>query len=131
MTRKEIKKHGIIAGDYLITPFKNEYTDKMDIARLFFRLIAAYTNIILTESEVEFLAYVQLHDGVATSCKAGFCDTHDMTIGAVDSIVTRLKKKKILVKTNGCTMMNPKLIYDFSKTKFIFNFKCILTQQKN
>lgn len=113
---------------WLVLPFKRKKNDKRDIAISYFQLLSAWNNFKLSDSEVKLLAHIALNRGVVSGpCKIGYVNNHNSSIAAVDNTISKLKKKKLLVKKDNTVFLNSKITLDFlSQENFIFSFKCVL-----
>ena len=119
------------SGDkWLSLSFRKNKKDKSDIAITYFQLLAAFNNIRLSDAEVKLLSHVALNKGVVSdSCKMSYVSKYGSSIANVDNLVSKLKKKKLLIK-GDTVILNPKINLDFlSHDNFIFYFKCTLEKQ--
>jgi hypothetical protein len=108
--------------------FKRKKTDKREIAIAYFQLLSAFNNLKLSDGEVKLLAHIALNKGIVSGpCKIGYVENHDSSIAAVDNTISKLKKKKLLIKRDNTVILHPKIILDFNnQDNFIFSFKCVL-----
>ena len=108
--------------------FRKRRGDKKDIAASYFQLLSAFNNLKLSEAEVKLLSHISLNRGVVSGpCKMGFVEKYESSVAAVDNTISKLKKKRLLVKKDNTVMLNPKISLDFSnQDNFIFSFKCTL-----
>ena len=106
--------------------FRKNKKDKSDIAITYFQLLAAFNNIRLSDAEVKLLSHVAVNKGVVSgSCKMSYVSKYGSSIANVDNLVSKLKKKKLLIK-GDTVILNPKINLDFlSHDNFIFYFKCL------
>jgi hypothetical protein len=108
--------------------FKRKKVNKRDIAISYFQLLSAFNNLKLSEGEIKLLAHIALNKGVISGpCKIGYVENHNSSIAAVDNTISKLKKKKLLIKKDNTVFLHPKITLDFSnQDNFIFSFKCVL-----
>lgn len=113
---------------WLSFSFKRKKTDKREIAIAYFQLLSAFNNLKLSDGEVKLLAHIALNKGIVSGpCKIGYVENHDSSIAAVDNTISKLKKKKLLIKRDNTVILHPKIILDFNnQDNFIFSFKCVL-----
>ena len=118
--------------EYKIRPYKREYIDKSRLIRDFYILMSAFNNIMLTKRELDLITHISLYGGIASvTSKKIYLDTYHATIGSIDNIIMRLKRKKLLVKVDGKIRVNPAIDTDFSNDKHIITFKCQMKQPEN
>lgn len=116
-------------GDkWLSLSFKRKKENKMDIACAYFHLLSAFNDLKISPAEANFLAHISLNKGVVSGpCKIGYVEKFETSIAAVDNMIGRLKKKKLLLKRGNTVILHPKITLDFnSQNNFVFSFKCII-----
>jgi hypothetical protein len=108
--------------------FKRKKQGKRDIAIVYFQLLSAFNNLKLSDGEIKLLAHIALNKGIVSgSCKMSYVDKYESTIPSVDNTISKLKKKKLLLKKGTSVVLNPMISLDFtSQDNFIFSFKCIV-----
>ena len=108
--------------------FKRKKQEKRDIAVIYFQLLSAFNNLKLSEGEIKLLAHIALNRGIVSgSCKMSYVDKYESTIPSVDNTISKLKKKKLLLKKGSSVVLNPMITLDFNnQNNFIFSFKCIV-----
>lgn len=108
--------------------FKRKKQGKRDIAIVYFQLLSAFNNLKLSDGEIKLLAHITLNKGIVSgSCKMSYVDKYESTIPSVDNTISKLKKKKLLLKKGTSVVLNPMISLDFtSQDNFIFSFKCIV-----
>ena len=108
--------------------FKRKKADKRDIATAYFQLLSAFNNLKLSDGEISLLAHIALNKGIVSGpCKIGYVENHNSSIAAVDNTISKLKKKKLLIKKDNTVFLHPKVTLDFNnQDNFIFSFKCVL-----
>ena len=113
--------------DWLNFSFKKTKEDKREVAVCYFRLLSAFNNFKLSDSEIELLAHISVNKGIVSgSCKISYAQNYNSSVAAVDNIISKLKKKKLLVKIENVVMLQPKIFLDFNTpNNFIFSFKCV------
>jgi len=108
--------------------FKKKKTSKRDIATVYFQLLSAFNNLKFSDGEISLLAHIALNKGIVSGpCKIGYVENYNSSIAAVDNTISKLKKKKILIKKENTVFLHPKVTLDFNnQDNFIFSFKCVL-----
>lgn len=129
-----MKKNGKIfrqnEQEWLGYSFDKTKPDRKSIAETYFRLVAAYNKLPLSEGDINFLSHVAINNGNVSGSKRSFVEKYGSTMSAVDNMISKLKKMWLLTKTDTTVHINPKLLLDFNSTdNFIFSFKCRLTEE--
>ena len=113
-----------------ISPYKRTYTDRRDIAKAYYALLAAFhPKIPLTNGELNLLAHISIYGGVASErSKKDYLARYGGSMASMDNTIGKLKKKGMLAKIDGKVRINPKAkAPDFNNTDtFIFTFKCLI-----
>ena len=130
---QEVKYNGSVFSDknnqeWLMFPFKRKKTSKRDIAISYFQLLSAWNNFKLSEGEIKLLAHIALNKGIVSGfCKISYVENHNSSIAAIDNTISKLKKKKLLVKKDNTVLLDSRITLDFlNHENFIFSFKCVL-----
>ena len=117
-------------GEASISPYKRTYTDRRDIAKAYYALLAAFhPKIPLTNGELNLLAHISIYGGVASErSKKDYLTRYGGSMASMDNTIGKLKKKGMLTKVEGKVRINPKAkVPDFNNSDtFIFSFKCLI-----
>jgi len=111
----------------VVRPFKRRFEDKREMARRYFSMLSAFNGIEITKGELNLLAHIAIRKGIASeNSKKEYLDMYKTTMATVDNTVSRLRKKKMLVKIDNKTRINPVIDIDFNThNQYMFMFKCI------
>lgn len=86
------------------------------IAQKYYGIISVLNGLGLTEREIELLSFSATRGSVSVgNVKEEFCERFDTSLASVNNIVSRLKKKGVLMKRNGKVFIVPPISLDFSK----------------
>ena len=108
--------------------FKRGKEDKRTLIMTYLNLLSAFNTLKLSDFEVNLLSHIILNKGVLSgTCKLNFVEKYETTIPAINNTVSKLKKKKLLIKKENIVTIQPKINLDFlNNNNFIFSFKCIV-----
>ena len=117
--------------DWLSLSFKKEKKEKRESAITYFRLLSAYNDIKISEAEIKLLAHISMYKGIVTGpCKTSFIESNNSSMASVDNLISKLKKKKLVIKEDNTIMIRPVINLDFvNNDNFIFSFKCFTKRQ--
>lgn len=106
----------------IVKTIKKSFTDKIKAGITWFKFISAVNNIKLAKREFELLAFINARGTISSSsAKEEFVKMFDSSTGTVTNMVSRLSKKKMLVKEKSKTKIHPSLRVDFDK-EFVVRF---------
>lgn len=107
-------------------PYLKPCTNKQQMAMIFITLVTSFNGIKLGERELEFLAYMMLRKGVIEyHNKKAYSEEYGVSSDRVDNMISQLKKKKVLIKSDKQITIHPKIVIDFdTHDNFIFQFRC-------
>ena len=111
---------------------KKDFKDMREIANVYFSMLSSFNGFKLTELEINLLAHIAIngHIGSVTS-KGEFIDLYKTTKYTLNNIISKLYKKRLLVKTDHKIRINPGIKLDFQQEtdKFIFVFTCLYQKE--
>lgn len=107
--------------------FKREYTDKRDIAHLYFSIITLSHGIKISNRELDLLAHISIVGNIASqnSIKS-FIEVFESSRASIYNLISKLTKKGLLIKKDKKMNINPQIALDFiNNDKFIMGVKCM------
>lgn len=100
-----------MTGKKINKVFDNEFL----IARMYYKIQFELNNHHLSLLELNLITYTALRGFITTvASKKEFIEKFKTTPGTVNNIVSKLKRKGILIKEKGKVKVNPFLVEDFS-----------------
>lgn len=109
-------------------PYVRKCDTKLKAARMFIAAVTAFNDISIGPMELNFLAYIMLRGGVLSGTgRKQYIDEHGSSKSKIDNMVSGLKKKKVLVKSEDrMVRLHPKIVVNFKDNdNFIFTFRCL------
>src|SRR6478609_5389210 len=90
--------------------------DEFSKAQAYYCILSSLNNLFLTEREVQLIAFMVIKGNMLSlPIKEEFCIKFDSTLATISNMVSKLRKKHILVKDKNKTKVNPKIVLDFSR----------------
>lgn len=126
--KEQIDKQGV---KWLSLPFKKDKATKHSIAFCFFSLVSAYNNLDLSQGEMQLLAHIATKKNTLSGAtKIEYITKYGVSIAVVNNTISKLKKKKLLMKSGTAITLNPALCIDFTNENFVFTFRLCLKEPK-
>lgn len=103
------------------------FSNKMEILNRYFRIIAIITGTKLTKKELGLLSHIAIKGTISSiSSRKEFVTLYNTSIAVINNTISKLYKKRLLVKTDGKIRINPLINLDFvNNDTFIFAIKCL------
>lgn len=92
------------------------YDGVFNKAYAYYSLLSSINELKLTNKELELIAFTSIKGNISLgNVREKFCKDFDTTTPTINNMVSKLKKKKIFIKKDGVTSVNPLLVLDFSQ----------------
>lgn len=93
---------------------------EFEAARRYYALISVLNNLELKNMELNLLAYIAEKGSISnTNNKQTFCQDHKSTIHSINNCVRGLKKKGLLIKSEGKIKTIPSIALNFKEPVII------------
>jgi len=87
-----------------------------EIARRYYAILSTLNDFQLTEREVQLMGFIATAGSISISEKRqDFCTKFKTTSATINNMVSKLKRKQLLVKKDGHIVVNPIISLDFKK----------------
>ena len=94
----------------------NKELEPLEKAITYYRVISAVNDLSLTERDIQLLAYTNKRGTISSiTAKQEFVRLFDSSIPTVNNMISKLKRKKLLVKVKHKVIVNPVISFDFSQ----------------
>jgi hypothetical protein len=115
----------------IVKTIKKSYDSTIKAGITWFKFISAINDIKLTKRELELLAFINTRGTISSiQAKEDFCVMFETSKATVSNMISRLLKKRLLIKDKNKTKINPALKVDFNND-FIVRFYINLNNQIN
>ena len=100
----------------IVQRLKKLIPQDVSIAERYFAIVSAFNQLGLTDREIQLMGYIVTSGSITVpSHRTTFCTVYKTTSATVNNMVSKLKKKNLLVKMDGKIVVNPIISLDFSK----------------
>lgn len=102
--------------EMIIQRLKKVYKEDFLIAEKYYSVLSVINGFDLTERELQLIAFIAVYGSVSIDEKRkDFCERFNTTRATVNNMVSRLKKKQLLIKREGRIVVNSLISLDFRK----------------
>lgn len=89
---------------------------EIEKAKIYYSIICSTNDIKITPKELELISFIAIKGNINYGIyKKEFCDNYKSSIPSINNMISNLIKKKLLVKINSKTKINPSISLDFKK----------------
>lgn len=104
----------------IIQKFKMSFKDNLEIAKKYYAIVSAANDLKLTEREIQLVAFTGVRGNMSyASIREDFCNQYNTSNPTINNIISKLKRKKVLVKDGDKIKVNPLIALDFKKNIFL------------
>lgn len=90
----------------------------LEVAINYYSILSILGDWKLSQRDIQLLAFASLRGSLSsTTGKSEFCTLFQSSIYTINNIVSKLKRKGLLVKDSGKIKVHPKIKPDFEKLK--------------
>jgi len=99
----------------IVQRLKKELQNDIDLSGKYYSVLSALNDLQLTEREVQLMSFIAVSGSISVpSNREKFCQVYDTTGATVNNMVSKLKKRNLLLKKDGKIVVNPLISLDFS-----------------
>lgn len=92
----------------------------LEIAQKYYAIISAVNDLYLTQRELQLIAFTAIRGNMSyANIREDFCQLYNSSNPTINNIISKLKKKNVLVKDGDKVKVNPILALDFKKNILI------------
>lgn len=100
----------------IVQSFKNVSNDDFLLAEKYYSILSAINGFSLTERELQLVAFTAIRGNMSyTNIKEDFCKKYSTSEATINNMISKLKKKNVLVKDRGKIKTHPAIVLDFKK----------------
>lgn len=115
----------------VVKTIKKSYDDTIKAGITWFRFISAINDISLTKRELELLSFINTRGTISSiQAKEEFCRIFETSKATISNMISKLLKKRLLIKEKNKTKINPALKVDFNND-FVVRFYINLNNLNN
>jgi CRP-like cAMP-binding protein len=127
LKKQEIIKFVIFVEDVLylletnrkmiVQKLKKELQNDTDVSYRYYSVLSALNDLELTEREIQLMSFIAVSGSISVpSNREKFCQTYETTGATVNNMVSKLKKRNLLLKKDGKIIVNNLISLDFSNS---------------
>jgi hypothetical protein len=92
------------------------FNDEIEKAKAYYSIICSANNINITPKELQLISFIAIKGNINYGIyKKEFCEKYKTSVASINNMISSLIKKKVLVKINSKTKLNPSIALDFKK----------------
>jgi len=105
--------------------FNKDLSTELEIAKRYYSIVSVMGDLELTEREIQLVAFTAIKGNISySSNREEFCKEYNSSSPTINNIISKLKKKNLLIKDSGKIKVNPRILLDFNQEiTLILNFK--------
>lgn len=110
----------------IVQRLKKQESNLLDMAKRYYSILSAINDLKLTERELQLVAFTAIRGNISYSTnREEFCKMYNSSSPTINNIISKLKKKGILVKDASKIKVNPHILLDF-KNDIVLETKLLL-----
>ena len=91
--------------------------DPLSLAEKYYGIISAINNLHLTPREIQLISFTAVRGNMSyANIREDFCEEYKTSSPTINNIISRLKKKGVLVKDKGKIKVHPNIVFDFKQS---------------
>lgn len=100
----------------IVQKLRKDLRNDRDVSYRYYSVLSAFNDLQLTTREIQLMSFVAVSGSISVpSNREKFCKEYDTTGATVNNMVSKLKKKNLLIKKDGKIVVNAIISLDFSK----------------
>jgi ribosomal protein S10 len=103
--------------EMIVQRLKKELQNDTEVSYRYYSVISALNDLMLTEREIQLMSFIAVSGSISVpSNREKFCNTYSTTGATVNNMVSKLKKRNLLLKKDGKIIVNNLISLDFSNS---------------
>lgn len=100
----------------ILQKLKSPVNDPLVLAERYYGMISAINGLKLTPREIQLVSFAAVRGNMSYGeIRDDFCEKYKTSAPTINNIISKLKRKKVLVKDKGKIKVNPAICLDFKK----------------
>ena len=98
----------------IVQKLNSPVSEDLQLAERYYGVISAINNLGLTPREIQLVSFTAVRGNMSYSnIREDFCEKYGTSSPTINNIISKLKKKGILVKDKGKIKVHPVIALDF------------------
>jgi len=103
---------------------KKECNSPVELAQKYYSTLLVLNNISLSQREIELISFTAVRGTISSSsAKDEFIRQFGSSVDTINNMISKLRKKSLLIKQNGKTKIHPSIALDFNHKTFVIQLK--------
>lgn len=103
-------------GEIVFQKIKKERENEFSVAKMYFALLSDVNSFEFTTREIELMAFTAIRGTISYAVmREEFCSLCNTSLATINNIISKLKRKGVLVKDNGKIRVHPAFALNFKK----------------
>lgn len=100
----------------IVQKLKQQVDSPYTLAERYYSILSALNNLHLTPREIQLIAFTAVKGNISySSYREEFCTIHETTTSpAINNIISKMKRKDVLIKDKGKIKVNPQILLNFN-----------------
>ena len=104
------------SGNMIVQKLKSLVETPLSLAEKYYGIISAINDLGLTPREIQLISFTAVRGNMSyANIREDFCETYKTSSPTINNIISRLKKKGVLVKDRGKIKVHPNIVFDFKQ----------------
>lgn len=104
----------------IIQKFKIVSDDILEVSQKYYAIVSAINDLGLTKREIQLVAFTAVRGNMSyANIREDFCKEYDTSNPTINNIISKLKKKHVLVKDGDKVKVNPAICLDFKRDVYV------------
>lgn len=100
----------------IVQKLKKNEKGALSIAQRYYSILSAVNDLHLTQREIQLVAFTAIRGNISYSTnREEFCSLYFSSSPTINNIISKLKKKGVLVKDASKIKVNPRILLDFEQ----------------
>lgn len=100
----------------ILQKVKKEYNNRIDIAKAYYHILFKLNGIPVSNMELELVCHCAVYGTISYSTSRDeFMKKFGVPKASIYNMISKLQRRKIFMKIDGLTKVNPAIMLDFSK----------------
>jgi hypothetical protein len=101
--------------EMIVQRLKKGLQNDTEVSYRYYSVLSALNDLELTDREIQLMSFIAVSGSISVpSNRDKFCSTYKTTGATVNNMVSKLKKRNLLLKKDGKIVVNPLISLDFS-----------------
>lgn len=98
----------------IVQKLNSPVKDALQLAEKYYNVISAINDLSLTPREIQLVAFTAIRGNMSyANIREDFCKEYNTSSPTINNIISKLKKRNVLIKDRGKIKVHPVIALDF------------------